>query len=81
MMSDDRAEQLRAALWWIDPIQGLVICALAIALLWALLSIVMEPNAVHVEQVRADAYATQVTAQSTRIAILERSPTPTLSTR
>ena len=35
---------------------------------------VLEPNAVQVEQVRADAYATVVTAQSTRIAILERTP-------
>jgi hypothetical protein len=81
MMSVDRTEQLRNALWWIDPIQGLIIFALTIALLWALLSIVLEPNAVQAEQVRADTYATQVTAQSTRIAVLERSPTPTLSTR
>jgi hypothetical protein len=81
MMSVDRTEQLRAAFWWIDPLQGLISFALALALIWALLSMVLEPDAIQVAQVRADAFATVVTAQSTRIAILERTPTPTTGTR
>lgn len=76
-MAIQRTEQLRAALWWIDPLQGLIVMALAIALVWALLSLALEPNAVQVQQVRADTYATQVAAQSTRIAGLERELTPT----
>jgi hypothetical protein len=61
-MSVDRTEQLRAAFWWIDPLQGLISVALAVALLWALLSMVLAPNALLVEQVRADDYARVVTA-------------------
>jgi hypothetical protein len=80
-MAVERTEQLKAALWWIDPLQGLIVIGLAIALLWALLSLVLEPNAVQVEQIRADGYATVVAAQATRIAVLERTPTPTSASR
>jgi hypothetical protein len=79
-MAVERTEQLKAALWWIDPVQGLIVAVLALALLWALFSMVQEPNAVQAQQVRADGYATVVAAQSTRIARLEQTPIPTRST-
>jgi hypothetical protein len=79
MMAVDREEQLTAALWWIDPVQGLIAAILAIALLWALFSLVQQPGEVQAQQVRADGYATVVAAQSTRIAVLEKTPTPTRS--
>jgi hypothetical protein len=65
-MAVERTEQLKAVLWWIDPVQGLIVAFLALALQWALLSVVQEPNAVQVQQVRADRYATVVAAQSSR---------------
>jgi hypothetical protein len=80
-MAVERTERFKAALWWIDPLQGVIVAMLAIALLWALLSLVQEPNAVQVEQQRAQGYATVVAAQSTRIALLEQTPVPTSGTR